>query len=379
MGRPKKEKPNHGNYYEIKAIVHDASGRKIRKSFYSEISKDDARDKAKQYDVEHQVATITGEQIIDRNISFESWARKWLTVYKKPNVSANTYKWTYENSVEKHLIPYFGKMGLNEILPITVREFYKTKSDLSESALHKISLCLYGIFESAIENDQCFKNPAKNVSYNSDAQKHNKKVYSDLQIRCVEILAWNAMPEIVLLLETGIRRGEMLGLKWNDINLRKETLSVNRSIAYESGTGVIERPPKWDSYRTIPLSKRAVAIMTALKSKSNDNYRNIDTNSDNSTDDSEKFIFSLASGSAQDPTSWSRKLKRFMQKTKKRRPKILPLTAHELRHTYGTYLRRHGVDIYTIQKVMGHKDINMTSEIYVHNEITPLREAMNID
>ncbi|BCI60591.1 hypothetical protein C12CBH8_12300 [Solibaculum mannosilyticum] len=52
------------------------------------------------------------------------------------------------------------------------------------------------------------------------------------------------------------------------------------------------------------------------------------------------------------------------------------LTAHELRHTYGTRLRRAGVDIYTIQKIMGHKDVKMTSEIYVYNEIDTLREAL---
>lgn len=68
MGRPKKEKPNHGNYFEIKATIHDASGRKTRKSFYSETSKDDARDKAKQYDIEHQVVAITGNRIIEKTL-----------------------------------------------------------------------------------------------------------------------------------------------------------------------------------------------------------------------------------------------------------------------------------------------------------------------
>ena len=58
-------------------------------------------------------------------------------------------------------------------------------------------------------------------------------------------------------------------------------------------------------------------------------------------------------------------------------PSIPILTAHEIRHTYGTYLRRHGVDIYTIQKLLGHKNISVTSEIYVHNEMETLRTALN--
>ena len=67
-----------------------------------------------------------------------------------------------------------------------------------------------------------------------------------------------------------------------------------------------------------------------------------------------------------------------MANIQKEYPDIPSLTAHELRHTYGTQLRRKGVDIYTIQKVLGHKDINVTSEIYVHNELEALRKALNL-
>ncbi len=59
-------------------------------------------------------------------------------------------------------------------------------------------------------------------------------------------------------------------------------------------------------------------------------------------------------------------------------PDIPRLTAHELRHTYGTYLRRHEVDIFTIQKIMGHKDITMTTEIYVHTEVDTLKNALQV-
>lgn len=55
------------------------------------------------------------------------------------------------------------------------------------------------------------------------------------------------------------------------------------------------------------------------------------------------------------------------------------LTPHELRHTYGTLLRENGVDIYTIQKVMGHSDISVTADIYVHNDINVLRKQMKLD
>jgi integrase len=59
-------------------------------------------------------------------------------------------------------------------------------------------------------------------------------------------------------------------------------------------------------------------------------------------------------------------------------PEIQPLTAHELRHTRGTELRRNGADIYTIQKLMGHKDINVTANIYVHDDVETTRKAAKI-
>lgn len=76
------------------------------------------------------------------------------------------------------------------------------------------------------------------------------------------------------------------------------------------------------------------------------------------------------------PDSWSRKLKAEMARFAQAHPGIHELTAHELRHTYGTYLRRHGADIYSISKILGHRDINVTARIYVHNELSELRKAV---
>ena len=65
-----------------------------------------------------------------------------------------------------------------------------------------------------------------------------------------------------------------------------------------------------------------------------------------------------------------------MKELAENNPDVPELTAHELRHTYGTMLRRRGVDIYTIQKLLGHKDIKVTTETYVHNEIETLKKAL---
>jgi len=112
----------------------------------------------------------------------------------------------------------------------------------------------------------CYKNPCRGIPFSSKAQKYEKKVYTDTEIQMVEHLAADRMPEVVILLETGLRRGELLGLQWQDIDFSKGTLSVKRSIACKKGYPYGEvHPPKKDSYRTIPLSQKAIQTLRSLE------------------------------------------------------------------------------------------------------------------
>ncbi len=359
MARPKKEKPNRADgLYEVKITIgKKLDGKLIRKSFYSSISKEDAKKQAEEYKIQAEVANRTGVGFVNKDASFSEWATTWLKKYKKPDVNINTYRFTYENTVNNHLIPYFGETKLTDIKPLDCKEFFATKTDLSESMLEKMLLCLNGIFNAAIENDLCYKNPAKNTTYSTTHTKAEKKVYSDDQIKVVEEFANNRMLEVILLLETGLRRGELLGLRAEDIDLEEQTISVNRSIAdIKGGTKVM--PPKWNSYRTNPLSRRAVEVLRSIGCKTG-------------------YIFPLGdSNTPQSPNTWSQKLKRFMVEMSTANPTVPELSAHELRHTYGTKLRRDGIDIFTIQKIMGHKDIKITTEVYVKNELETLKKAM---
>lgn len=359
MPRKKKEAPNRkDNLYEVKVTVgKNIDGTPIRKSFYSPISKEDAREKANQYKIEKEIANRTGIGFLDQNTTFTRWAYQWLETYKKPDIDENTYSNTYLRSVEKHIIPYFKNAKLCDVKPIDIKNFYIQKQNFSESTLQKFKLCLNGIFETAIDNDLCFKNPAKGISYTSKKEKHQKKVYSDAELKFVKNFFYTQMPEVVLILETGLRCGEMTGLMWEDIDFQQQTLSVNRSIAKKQGGDLKVNPPKRNSYRTIPLSDLAIKLLKNIKTKHTG------------------YIFSKDGKTPQSPQAWSSKLKRYMNQLP---DNIQKLTPHELRHTYGTYLRRKGVDIYTIQKILGHKNIQMTSEIYVHNEMESLKKALTV-
>ena len=353
-----KKKPNRSdNRYEYKATLgRDFRGKLIRKSFYSTVSLADAKAKAEEYKISAEVSARTGEAFIPSQYDFTSWAKKWLITYKKPFVDANTYALTYESLVNGHLIPYFGQARLTDIRPVDIQNFFATKTQCSESRLKKMKSILNALFEAAIENDLCYKNPAKHSTFRSTAARHEKQVLTDEQIQITKDFARSRMPEVIVLLETGLRRGELLGLMWSDLDEQSGTIRVQRSMALKNKR-VVANPPKWNSFRTLPLSDEA---LRAIRAQPHDSL----------------YIFPNEHGRPHSPYSWSQKLGRFMRDLHTAHPEVPTLTAHELRHTYGTYLRRHGVDIYTIQKLLGHKDIQITTEVYVHNEIDQLRSAL---
>ena len=215
----------------------------------------------------------------------------------------------------------------------------------------------YYVFETAIDNDLIFKNPTRNVNFVSDREKNVKNVYTTDEIKIAKDFFKNKMPEVFLILCSGLRRGELLGLKWSDIDFKEEKLSVNRAISSKNGGGVVVRPPKWNSYRDIPIEADLLELLKTLPQNN-------------------EYVFPNVDGvGCQLPCAWSNKLRRYMKKANEKL-NIPKLSAHEIRHTYGTELRRRGVDIYTIQKIMGHKDITMTTEIYVHNEFEVLKKAV---
>ena len=291
------------------------------------------------------------------DLSFKEWARTWLQTYKKGKVSENTFLYTYENTVEKHLIPYFGEYSINEIRPVNVQEFFALKIGYSQTILNKMKMFLNDIFKAAIENGLCCFIHSVQKQKNFGKKPRIRTILSDSQIQLLEKLAWEQERyDVVFLLETGVRRGEMLGLQWRDLDIENSSYTIARSIANKKGGGISIEPPKWGSYRTNPLTAIAFAAANAMPKISD-------------------YIFPNQLGEPQNPNTWSQKLARFIKKVHEDYPEIPIVTAHELRHTYGTKLRRCGVDIYTIQKIMGHKDITVTSETYVHNELEVLMRA----
>ena len=369
MPRPKKEKPNRSDgRFEIKITLgKDIEGKPIRKSFYSDKSKDDAKAQAEEYKLNNKVANITGKGFLNKSVTFEEWAYTWLEKYKKGAVKSSTYVSTYERPTRISLIPYFGKAHLSVIKPADIQKFILEQSKTySESQIDKRLLCLNGIFETAIENDICYKNPAKNVKIKSQVERKELRTYTQNEVDCILEFSDNHKYGLYIriLLELGLRCSELLGLKWTDFNLDNKTVTIERATTSVDHKAYTDVPKSQSSIRTLPISTdmyNAVAAHQPL---------------------TDEFIISSTKtiGKPLTPTAFSKdRYSTFFTDLQAEYPRIEKLRPHELRHTCGTLLYNRTKNIFAVSKYLGHSDINITTKLYVHEDIEIMRQHLNIN
>jgi len=351
MARPKKELPKRkdGRFVVQKTIGHRVDGTPIRKCFYSNISKEDAKRKGEEFLNKPKQTTAL----------FKEWAENWLYTYKEPNVRETTFESTYRRPVEKILIPYFGYFELRWITPSQIQEFFNEHSKkYSQTQLDKLRLCLKGIFETAIENDLCEKNPCKFVKAISKKTKTEKQVYSEDEIEDIlkKLDQHKYGYQIRLLLQMGLRESELCGLKWEDIDLEEGYLSIKRACTDLNGIAILNEPKNEKSKRTIPIPKDLLKILRQNAGKG--------------------FVVQSENGKLISSKNFqNNRYKRVLNACGIERQ----LNPHELRHTCGTLLYNKTHDIYAVSRFLGHSSINITTKLYVHNTPESLRAALFAD
>ena len=154
-------------------------------------------------------------------------------------------------------------------------------------------------------------------------------------------------------LATGLRRGELLGLKWTDIDWKNGIIKVRRQIARVDGQ-IVEAPLKTkNSYRAVSISPQAIEVLREQKRKTNDQY-----------------VFPSPNGGPISPDSVNNMLKRVLE-----RAGIPKVRFHDLRHTFATIALQNGVDIKTVSGMLGHFSAGFTLDTYAHVTTAAQKEA----
>ena len=375
MGRPKKEKPNHATgMYEVKVTIgHNFDGTPIRKSFYSSVSKAAAKAKADEYKINQAVAEHTGESFVSKEECFDTWARKVLENIKG-TVKDSSYNLTYKNSIQNHLIPYFGKHKVNQIKQFDIQTYFNKKSkELSVGSLKKHKMALNKIFEYAVVNDLCAKNPVTLIKITSDIKETEKHTYTKEQ--CDKVLEYSYEHRyglgVYLMLEYGLSRSELLGIMWTDLDFENKLMNINRGVTdvQNANTGkmeVIIGEPKNDfRKRVIPLKEATIEF---LKSRLNNS----------------KFVICNSKNTVCSPRTWSRRHYSVFMKDMhdyyiKQGIDIPMLNPHELRHTRATIWVNDGENIFAVADVLGHADLKMLRKRYAHSDAESTRKLLKLD
>lgn len=288
------------------------------------------------------------------------WIPEYLTAYKLNTIRPDSY-YTLELVVGK-IPPELKEMELSAILPMHLQRFVNDFGLVaSKSYMDKLHVLLNALFTTAMDNDLCEKNPASRVKF--PRIKEGERAAFTLDEVCI-ILNYAMSYErqriavaVMTLLLTGLRRGELLGLKESDIS--GNTLTVNRAVFLANHKAcVMEHEAKTESsLRTIPLLPELAYRLRTLPHKG-------------------EFLFSTKNGTLLHPRNFTRDYDAFFRHLREAEPSVRHLSPHCCRHTFATLTRESGADLRVVQELLGHTDIKTTAR-YSHADLNSMESAVH--
>jgi integrase len=286
----------------------------------------------------------------------DAWWKPYLQrKHVKPSTRAN-----YDSILELHILPAFGELRIDEVVPLHVERFIQTKveSGLSGKTVRNLLLVLQGIMSLALDNDLIERSPIRN-RHKPTIEKREKPIWSPAQLLSILSAAPTDLRtffDCVAL--TGTRLGEVLALKWKHVDLERRILRIEHSL----WRGQLLSPKTTASTRDIPLGS---ALNETLR-----NHR--ECSSHRGPDD---FVFCKKDGSALDPDVLRKDalypiLDRLGIPRKKGASGF-----HTFRHSAASIVNEQTGNLKLAQKFLGHSTIEMTADIYTHTSAEAERDA----
>ncbi len=306
-----------------------------------------------------------GEYIEPTMLSTGEWLQRWIDVYVKNSRKKRlrTIE-TYESVVRRHLIPAFDKIPLQKLSAGHIQHYYNT-SALSSSTLQQHHNILHQALKVAVVNERLINiNPAEFVVEKPVAKKDlEMQVWDDIEVRKFLLAARETSIHeealYTLAIETGMRKGELCGLKWEDVDLVARRLAVKRTLIRASAEPILG-PPKVGRSRAVAISSQTASLLKRHRAKQNELKLSL---GDRYVD--QDFVFTKENGGPLQINNFAqRSFADLIEKAGV--PKI---RFHDLRHTCATLLLANEVNPKIVQERLGHSDIAMTLNRYSH--VTP--------
>jgi integrase len=338
--------------YMARYTVHTADGPKRRTIYgrkYKEVEQklNEARGDAARGIIYDAGTTTVGE-----------WLTAWLTDSVQDTVRQRTYE-RYKSIVRVHLIPTLGRVKLSALTPAHVRGLYREKLDAGlapRSVLH-IHRTLSKALKQAVMDGSIPRNAAAPVKPPRPRREEIRPLDREQVRTLFEAARGDRLEALyIVAVTTGLRRGELQGLKWEDVDLEAGTLQVRRTLSEPKG-GYIFEAPKSGKGRFVRCSQRAVEALRSHRARQNEEER-LRVGplwQDNG------LVFPSGVGTPLLGGNLNRAFKDLLN-----RAGLPEIRFHDLRHTCATLLLRQGVNPKFVQELLGHADISLTLNVYSH-------------
>lgn len=305
---------------------------------------------------------------VSKNTKFTVFMKKWIEDQKRlGEIELNTWE-GYERNIRKHIIPYFEDkdMSIQEIKVKDLNVFYKVlqeEKELSPSTIHKIHICIHKAFKDACAEELICFNPAQNTKRPKIQKYENQVLTQGDFLKCLQLFK-NDPIEIAVNLAAflGMRRSEILALKWQDVDIEQGTLNIKRTRVPVKGE-VLEksRCKNFTSHRKLYLPENLKDLLKKNRDEQRERREFFGNGyHENTKGEDQGYVCCKIDGRPLEPSYITHRFHDIMSKSE------LPVIRfHDLRHTVAHLLRENGASVQDICDLLGHSSITTTCNIYL--------------
>lgn len=315
-----------------------------------------------QFEDEH------GSVLFSDSPTADAWFEYWINEVKGDNIRLTT-KGNYRKYWKNNISPLIGTMELKDITPMHCQRILNHLNERHKmSTIRTHRTFMWSVFECAVENDLIEKNPVRRSVRATGGEKTEGRESLTVEEQKVFLLGAEKSAyynEYAFVLQTGIRVGELIALKWSDIDFKNRKLRIRRSASEIPKQGFVIGEPKTKSgYREIPLTEEAINILCRQKEK-NAQKKIIPIQYAD-------YVFLNRNGNLIQKSAYNQGIYIICD-----RLGIKHFSMHVLRHTFATRCIESGMQPKTLQAILGHSKIDMTMNLYVH--VTEAHKAKEME
>ena len=313
-----------------------------------------------------------GYHVTNNKITILEWVQTWLDVYIEPNVSPTTLS-RYQGMIKRYINPLLGSVQVQQLTTLAVQSWVNglkvspaSGKEMSAATIKHAYHVLKGAMDKAVLAGIIPRSPCQGVML-PKGEKKAPVIYDEQQIHQLIQAAKGTEMELPIDMELclGLRRGELLGLEWGDIDWKKGQIHIIRTRVVVNGKSVVKDPKT-------ATSKRTIDVPTRLMEKLKKHQRTCQMNRLRMGEDytATDFIIVHPDGKPIYPEYLSQMLTKLQKKYD-----LPQCRFHDLRHLCASIMLMQGVNVKVAQERLGHKDISTTLNIYSHVLPSSAREA----